>query len=659
MIPQEVVDEIKSRTDVLEVIGDYVNLKKNGSNFRGFSPFNNERTPSFYVVPSKGFFKDFSSGKAGDAITFLMDAEGMSYVEAIKHLAKKYGIDIPEEEATDEELEARNERDSVFIVMKYAAEYYRENLWKSDEGRSIGLTYLQERGFSDETIDAFSLGYSFDQWDGLLQSALKKGYKKEFLVKAGLVIQKEEDNKEYDRFRGRVMFPVHNISGRVLAFGARMLGNAKEGAASRQPKYINSPETLIYHKSDVLYGLYQAKQNIRQEDNCYLVEGYTDVIALYQAGVKNAVASSGTSLTQEQIRLIGRYTQNVTVLFDSDPAGLKASFRGIDMILEGGLQVKAVMLPEGDDPDSLSQKMDATELQNFLKEHRTDFINFKTQVYQREAENDPIRQAELIREVVASIAKVPDPIQRQVYVKVTSNQLEIDEQTLVTEMNKIHRQQARTSQNRGRLMEEETQALPEADLSIPTKEDGITNVQPSIYFKEREIIRVLVLYGQQPIQVQESEPATEATEVVKVYDYIYYELEDITIQTPIYKELYQFYREQTLAGATVTEAWLVEHGSEETKKEVIDLVVDHYVLSENWELLHEIYVTREQDILHQVIQRGILELKFAYLGQLMAEQRQNLKQTTDEVDQFQILKDYQMLKRSQQEIAKVLGIVVG
>ena len=478
MIPQEVVDEIKSRTDVLEVIGDYVNLKKNGSNFRGYSPFNNERTPSFYVVPSKGFFKDFSSGKAGDAITFLMDAEGMSYVEAIKHLAKKYGIDMPEEEATDEELEARNERDSVFIVMKYAAEYFQKNLWKSDEGKSIGLTYLRERGFSDETIEAFSLGYSLDQWDGLMQSALEKGYKKDYLVKAGLVIQKEEDNKEYDRFRGRAMFPVHNISGRVLAFGARMLGNPKEGAASRQPKYINSPETLIYHKSDVLYGLYQAKQFIRQEDNCYLVEGYTDVIALYQAGVKNAVASSGTSLTQEQIRLIGRYTQNVTVLFDSDPAGLKASFRGIDMILEGGLQVKAVILPEGDDPDSLSRKMNAIELQNYLKEHRTDFINFKTQVYQREAENDPIRQAELIREVVASIAKVPDPIQRQVYVKVTSNQLEIDEQTLVTEMNKIQRQQARTSQRRGMLMEEETQSVPEAALTAPPKRRVLLTFNP-------------------------------------------------------------------------------------------------------------------------------------------------------------------------------------
>ncbi|MEO0331761.1 MAG: DNA primase, partial [Bacteroidota bacterium] len=437
MIPKEVVDEIKSRADVLEVIGDYVNLKKNGSNFRGYSPFNNERTPSFYVVPSKGFFKDFSSGKAGDSITFLMEAEGMSYVESIKHLAKKYGIDIPEEEATDEELAARNERDSVFIVMKYAAEYYQNNLWKHEEGQSIGLTYLHERGFSNETIQAFSLGYSLDQWDGLMQAALKKGYQKEYLAKAGLIIQKEESNKEYDRFRGRVMFPVHNISGRVLAFGARVLGKGEEQRSAAQPKYINSPETLIYHKSDVLYGLYQAKQTIRQEDNCYLVEGYTDVISLYQAGVQNAVASSGTSLTQEQIRLIGRYTQNVTVLFDGDSAGLKASFRGIDMLLEGGLQVKAVTLPEGEDPDSLSRRLSTSELQAYLREHRTDFIGFKTRIYQKEAEADPIRQAELIKEVVSSIAKVPDPIQRQVYIKTTSSQLEIDEQTLISEMNKI------------------------------------------------------------------------------------------------------------------------------------------------------------------------------------------------------------------------------
>lgn len=661
MIPKEIIDEIKSRTDVLEVVGDYVNLKKNGSNFRGYSPFNNERTPSFYVVPSKGFFKDFSSGKAGDAITFLMDAEGMSYVEAIKHLAKKYGIDIPEEEVTDEEQEARNERDSVFIVMKYAAEYFQQNLWKSEEGKSIGLTYLRERGFSDETIEVFSLGYSLDRWDGLMQAATKKGYKKEYLAKAGLIIQKEEEGKEYDRFRGRVMFPVHNISGRVLAFGARMLGNPKEGAASRQPKYINSPETLIYHKSDVLYGLYQAKQHIRQDDNCYLVEGYTDVIALYQAGVKNAVASSGTSLTQEQIRLISRYTQNVTVLFDSDPAGLKASFRGIDMILEGGLQVKAVILPEGDDPDSLSRRMESDELQKYLNEHRTDFINFKTQVYQRESASDPIRQAELIREVVASIAKVPDPIQRQVYLKATSSQLDIDEQMLVTEMNKVHRQQHRTAQRREMMIEEDTHQATEEDLITPLPEDVSSNIQPNIFFKEREIIRILVLYGQQPIQIQEeldSEKPDSEADLVKVYDYIYHELEDITFQTPIYTEIYQLYRKQTLVGITVTEAWLVEHGSEEVKKEVIDLVVDHYVLSENWELLHEIYVTREQDILHQVIQRGILELKFAHLGQLMVEQRQRLKETTDEVDQFQILKDYQLLKQSQQEIAKVLGIVV-
>jgi len=658
MIPQEIIDEIKSRTDVLEVIGDFVNLKKNGSNFRGYSPFNNERTPSFYVVPSKGFFKDFSSGKAGDAITFLMDAEGMSYVEAIKHLAKKYGIDIPEEEATDEELEARNERDSVFIVMKYAAEYYQNNLWKQEEGKSIGLTYLRERGFSDETIQNFSLGYSLDQWDGLMKSALQKGFQKEYLAKAGLIIQKEENNREYDRFRGRVMFPVHNISGRVLAFGARILGNG-------QPKYLNSPETLIYHKSDVLYGLYQAKQTIRQEDNCYLVEGYTDVISLYQAGVRNAVASSGTSLTQEQIRLIGRYTQNVTVLFDSDPAGLKASFRGIDMILEGGLQVKAVMLPEGEDPDSLARRLDATELRTYLKENRTDFIGFKTQIFQKEAETDPIRRAELIKEVVGSIAKVPDPIQRQVYIKATSTQLEIDEQVLVTEMNKIHLKEQRTTQRRGMIMEEEVQTAPEVGPSV--KGEDLTDVQPGIYFKEREVIRVLVLYGQQPIQLPTEDtnraPLSEgssddAAEPVKVYDYIYHELEDITIQTPVYQQIFELYREHSLRGVTVTEAWLAHYGTEEIKQEVIDLVVDHYVLSENWELLHNIYVTREQDILHQVIQRSILELKFAFLSQLMDEQRQKLKETTDEVDQIQILKDYQLLKASQQKIAEVLGIVV-
>ncbi|MEM6842666.1 MAG: DNA primase [Bacteroidota bacterium] len=652
MIPKETVDEIKSRADVLEVIGEYVNLKKNGSNFRGYSPFNNERTPSFYVVPSKGFFKDFSSGKAGDAITFLMEAEGMSYVEAIKHLAKKYGIDIPEETPTDEELEARNERDSVFIVMKYAAEYYQNNLWRHEEGKSIGLTYLRERGFSDETIQAFSLGYSLDQWDGLMQAALKKGYQKEYLAKAGLIIQKEESNREYDRFRGRAMFPVHNISGRVLAFGARVLGKGEN-----QPKYINSPETLIYHKSDVLYGLYQAKQTIRQEDNCYLVEGYTDVISLYQAGVQNAVASSGTSLTQEQIRLIGRYTQNVTVLFDGDSAGLKASFRGIDMLLEGGLQVKAVTLPEGDDPDSLSRRLSTSELQAYLRDHRTDFIGFKTQVYQEETKNDPIRQAELIKEVVGSIAKVPDPIQRQVYIKMTSSQLEIDEQTLVSEMNKIHLKERRSSQRRDFLMEEEAQ--PTEQTSLLPGEKAPPSIQPTIQVKEREMIRVLVLYGQHPIQVAtETTEEGEATEEIKVYDYLYHELEDTTIQTPLYAKIYQLYREQTLVGVTVTEAWLAEHGSEEIKKEIIDLVVEHYVLSENWELLHQIYVTREQDILHQVIQRSVLELKFAYLKQLMDEQRQKLKETSDEVDQFQILKDYQVLKQSQQEIAKLLGIVV-
>ena len=423
MIPQETIEEIKSRTDVLEVISDYVDLKKAGSNYRGLSPFNQERTPSFYVVPSKGFFKDFSSGKAGDAITFLMEAEGMSYLEAIKHLAKKYGIEIQEEAPTDEELLARNERDSLFIVMKFAAQYFQDTLWKHDDGRAIGLSYFKERGFSEATIREFGLGYTLEQWDGLIKEAEQKNYSVDLLEKAGLVVKREEENKQYDRFRGRVMFPIYNVSGRILAFGGRILGNKTEKTAGRPSagrppaKYINSPETPIYHKSDVLYGIFQAKQAIRQEEVCYLVEGYTDVISLHQAGVKNVVASSGTSLTHEQIRLISRYTKNVVVLFDGDAAGLKASFRGIDMILEGGLNVKAVVLPEGEDPDTLARRLSAQELKDFLQAHQEDFISFKTNIYQKEAADDPIKRAELIREVVSTIAKVPDPIQRQVYVK--------------------------------------------------------------------------------------------------------------------------------------------------------------------------------------------------------------------------------------------------
>jgi DNA primase len=654
MIPRETIDEIKARADLLEVVGDYVNLKKAGSNYRGLSPFNQERTPSFYVVPSKGFFKDFSSGKAGDAITFLMEAEGMNYLEAIKHLAKKYGIEIAEEAPTDEQLLAQNERESLFIVMKFANAYFQQLLWENEEGQAIGLSYFKERGFSEETIREFGLGYSLDAWDGLLKEATAKGHNPTLLEKAGLVVKKEAEGEKpersYDRFRGRVMFPVHNISGRVLAFGARILGNKTE----RTAKYINSPETLIYHKSDVLYGLYQAKQFIRQEDTCYLVEGYTDVISLHQAGIKNVVASSGTSLTHEQIRLIARYTKNVTVLFDGDAAGLKASFRGIDMLLEGGLNVRAVVLPEGEDPDTLARQLRTGELRDYLTDHQEDFIAFKTAIFQRDAKADPIRQAELIREVVGSIAKVPDPIQRQVYVKTTGQRLDIDEAVLFAELNKIHIQQQRSEARRAsqNLPSEVFPGIDSAEAvddgtppALPEPAAEVGHAPP--YYQERGVTRLLVLYGDYPVDDE-----------TKVCHYIFSELADIDLQTEVYAQIFARYRALTEQGVSVTEERLIGEGDEVIAKEVIDMVVDHYVLSENWEVRHNIYVPQEKDVLHQAIEQGILELKFVHLNQLLQDTRQQLLNETDETTQIKILQNHQLLKRTQMEIADLLGIVV-
>ncbi len=446
------------------------------------------------------------------------------------------------------------------------------------------------------------------------------------------------------------MFPVHNISGRVLAFGARILGNKTEKVA----KYINSPETPIYHKSDVLYGLYQAKQFIRQEDMCYLVEGYTDVISLHQAGIKNVVASSGTSLTHEQIRLIARYTKNVTVLFDGDAAGLKASFRGIDMLLEGGLNVRAVVLPEGEDPDTLARQLRTSELRDYLTEHQEDFIAFKTTIFEREAQSDPIRQAELIREVVGSIAKVPDPIQRQVYVKTTGQRLDMDEAVLFAELNKIHIQQQRSEARRASQNSQSevfpgiSSAEPVNDGAPPTLPEPAAEVgRPPVYYKEKGVTRLLVLYGDYSVD-----------EETKVCHYIFSELEDITLQTEVYAQIFDRYQALTAQGVAVTEERLIGEGDEVIAKEVIDMVVDHYVLSENWELRYKIHVPQEKDVLHEVIERGILELKYVYLNQLLQETRQGLLNEPDEAAQLKILQNHQLLKKTQMEIAEQLGIVV-
>ncbi len=640
MVSKEIIDEIKARTDVLDVVSDYVDLKKAGSNYRGMSPFNNERTPSFYVVPSKGFFKDFSSGKAGDGITFLMEAEGMTYMEAIQHLAKKYGIELEEDEPTEEELLAKNERESLFIVMKFAAQYFQDILWKDDEGKSVGLPYFKERGFSEETIRTFDLGYSLDLWDGLIKEAKSKSYSTELLEKAGLLVSK--DNKSYDRFRGRVMFPIHNITGRVIAFGARILSKGSSPKFD-QPKYINSPETDIYHKSNVLYGIFQAKQAIRQEDYCFLVEGYTDVISMHQAGIQHVVASSGTSLTHEQIKLISRYTKNITVLFDGDAAGIKASIRGIDMILEGGLNVKAVVLPEGEDPDSQARSLGGAAFVRYTKDNQQDFIRFKVGLYQAEAKQDPMRKAAVIREIVTSISKMPDPIQRQVYLKETSELLDMDESVLITELNKIHLQQQRSVQQKTYFEQQETH-----DEQVPDIEhEPDVKAQRAIYYKEKEVTRLLVLYGQ-----------VDIAESFKVYQYIFQELEDVEIQTEIYQKIHTLYRQQAHNGLVVTETVLAEAGIPEITQEVIDLVVDHYVLSENWELKYNIIVTREESILHRAIMISIQELKLIFLNTMIEQTRRQLQEATGEEEQNQLLTRQMLYKRSQQEIANELGNVI-
>lgn len=444
MIPKETISAIFEASRIDEVVGEFVSLKKRGANMLGLCPFHNEKTPSFNVSPVKGIYKCFGCGKAGNSVNFIMEHEQMNYPEALRWLAKKYNIPIEEEEQTPEQVQANNERESLYVVCSFAQKNFTETLWETDEGKSVGLSYYHQRGFTDDTIHKFQLGYSLDKWRGFSDAAIAAGHKLDYLVKAGLTISKEapestaggppEQERFFDRFSARVIFPVHNVSGRVIAFGGRTLKTDKKIA-----KYINSPETDIYHKSKVLYGLYFSKKRIVEEDNCYLVEGYTDVISLHQAGIENVVASSGTSLTVDQIRLIRRYTPNITILYDGDSAGIKASFRGIDLVLEEGMNVRVLLFPDGEDPDSFSKKISSTELKAFIKENSKDFLAFKAQLLNSEAAHDPIKKAGLIKEMVESISLIPEPIYRSVYIKECSRIMDVDEQALLSELNKLRR----------------------------------------------------------------------------------------------------------------------------------------------------------------------------------------------------------------------------
>ncbi len=429
LIPPHIVDEIIQTARIEEVIGEFVSLKRAGSNLKGVSPFVDEKTPSFMVSPAKQIYKCFSSGKGGNVVSFLMEKEHYSYPEALRWLASKYGITVPEErQQSAEELAAVSERESLYIINEFAKEHFMERMHNHQEGQAIGLSYFEERGFRKDIIQKFQLGYCLNQGDDFTKSALAKGYKQEYLEKVGLVKTKEE--RSFDFFRGRVMFPIHSVSGRVLGFGGRTLQNDKKIA-----KYFNSPESIIYNKSEILYGLFFAKGDMIKYDNCFLCEGYTDVISMHQAGVTNVVASSGTSLTKDQIKLVKRYTNNITILYDGDAAGIKASFRGIDLILEEGMNVKVVLFPDGDDPDSYSKKVSTTELMDFIKANTKDFVSFKTSLLLSDANNDPIQKASLIKDIVQSISLIPDQITRSVYSKEIARQFEIDEAVVLNELN--------------------------------------------------------------------------------------------------------------------------------------------------------------------------------------------------------------------------------
>lgn len=654
MITKSTVDQIIETARVDEVVGDFVTLKKRGANLMGLCPFHNEKTPSFTVSPAKGIYKCFGCGKAGNSVGFVMEHEHFSFPEALRYLAEKYNITIEEEFSKEENLLEKNEKESLFIVSAFAQEFYTDYLFNSEEGKSTGITYFEERGFSEKTIKKFQLGFAPNAWNSLTTAAVEKGYLPEYLVKTGLAIQKENQEQTaeglYDRFRGRVIFPIHNLTGRVIAFGARIL--QKDPKA---PKYINSPETDIYHKSNILYGISFAKKAIIEKDECYLVEGYTDVISLHQEGIENAVASSGTSLTVEQIRLIGRYTKNVTVLYDGDAAGIKASLRGIDLILEEGLNVKVVLFPDGDDPDSFARKHSHSELTAYLKHNAQDFIRFKTSLLLSEVANDPVRKAGLIKDIVETISKIPDAIIREMYVQQCAHLMEISEQTLISELNKFRRKHY-SKQTEKTADAEIDDLLPE----IIQPEQSVIDELSSLW-QEAEIIRLLLNYPEHDLFF--SEPADDSSEVVaskiKVRSFIVKELSNdgIEFEEKIYARIFSEFIAAEESEKSIDRNHFINHADSELKSTVIDMISSPHELS-NWEKVGIVVPSEESVLRHQVLS-AVYMLKIKKVMSLIKQNREELKiRSANNDDALELLERHKNLEDVKRELTKYLGIVV-
>ena len=620
MIDRETIDRIYAAADIVDVISDYVTLKRKGVNYQACCPFHNEKTPSFVVSPSKGVFKCFGCGKGGNAVTFVMEHENVTYPEALKIVAKKYGIEVKEKEMTEEDIRRNDNRESMFTLNSWAADYFADYLHQSDEGMSVGMTYFrQKRGFTDATIKKFGLGFCPSKGDKMTQDALAAGYKEEFLLSTGLSIKRESDGRVYDRFRERVMFPVHNISGRIVAFGGRTLRTDKSVA-----KYQNSPESEIYSKKNELYGLYFAKKAIQQKDFAIMVEGYTDVISMHQAGVENVVASSGTSLTTEQIRLLGRFTRNITVIYDGDAAGIHASLRGIDMILREGMNVRVVLLPEPEDPDSFARSHTAEQVHAYISEHEENFITFKAKLLLRDAADDPVKRSAVITDIVQSIAQIPDNIQRSLFVRECAKIMDIDASLLVGEVarkrmsslgDKEAEEFVRRQQRFRRDDVREQQAAADADAG---QKIGATPVGSSIDALEREIIQYLLRYGDRNFDYKEGQTYLS----LNVAEQIIAELneDDTQMSNPVYNEILAIYRKAYAEGRKVEMHELINNPNPDVCNAAIDIITseDNYTESAIWEQ-KEVHTTSESEMLQEGVPKALLLFKSKSVSGMIAK----------------------------------------
>lgn len=661
MIDQATIDRILDAAQIVEVVSDFVTLRKRGVNYVGLCPFHNEKTPSFSVSPSKGLCKCFSCGKGGNAVHFIMEHEQMSYPEALRYLAKKYNIEIKERELTNEEKEVQSNRESMFIVNNFARDYFQNILKNHVDGRSIGLAYFRQRGFRDDIIDKFQLGFSTEGRDALAQEALRKGFKREFLVKTGLCYE-TDDHKLRDRFWGRVMFPVHTLSGKVVAFGGRVLSTENKKLA----KYVNSPESEIYHKSNELYGIYFAKQAIVKQDRCFLVEGYTDVISMHQSGVENVVASSGTSLTPGQIRLIHRFTNNITVLYDGDMAGIKASIRGIDMLLEEGMNIKVCLLPDGDDPDSFARKHNATEFQNFIQEHETDFIRFKAQLLMEDAGKDPMKRAELINDIVRSIAVIPEAIVRDVYIKECGQLLRIEDKLLVSEVAKRRELQAEKGNKPIASNNAPTPQPGEMPPPFPPEEMEADTYQSFIpqegkegqefYKYERLIIQMIVRYGEKVMCNLTDEEGNEVP--VTVVEYVINDLkeDELAFHNPLHRRILSEASEHIHDQEFASERFFVAHPDPKISTIATELASDRYQLSKYHSKTQKLVTDEER--LYEMVPMLMINFKNAIVAEELKHIMYALQDPSIANDNAQcdaVMQRYKEMKEIQNLMAKRLG----